>query len=267
MQPLTEIAARIGVSREHLSRCLRESWNDPPPPPVLDVSDDILVADALGYAGGVVCLLRTVERPATTWHFADAENAAGWYMAFERIRGSPRVIVSDHQKGLRLAAKQRFPDVPHQRCLAHIIRQAGSWITKHPQTSAGRTLRALALRLSSVHIEYEAWEWAALFERWQFHFKEFLREKTEGPNGARWYTHRYLRKTVSLLRGALPEMFTFTRTPQTPRTSNHVEGGLNAQLAERLQRHRGLLPERQRALVALFLTDWNKRHSSTRNIT
>lgn len=267
MQSLTEIAARIGVSRAHLSRCLRGSWNNPPSPPALDALDDILVLDARRVGDGVVCLLRTVERPSVTWRFAEVENAEGWYVALGQVYGSPRVIVSDHQKGLRLAAKQRFPAVPHQRCLAHIIRQAGSWITKHPKTPAGRMLRTLVLRLSGVQTEYEAREWTALFERWRLHFKEFLHEQTEGPNGTRWYTHRYLRKAVSLLHGALPEMFTFTLTPQTPRTSNHVEGGLNAQLAEHLQRHRGLPPDRQQTLVAFFLTNWNKRHSGTRNIT
>lgn len=264
---LAEIAARRAVSREHLSRRLREAWHEVPPPPVITSWDDVLVLDARGVGDGVVCLLRTVERPAVTWHFAPTENTEGWHTAFRLVRGEPRVLVSDQQKGLRLAAKRRFPDVPHQRCIAHIVRRAHSWITKRPKTCAGRMARVLVLHLSRVNTEDEARVWTALFERWWLHFKEFLNEKTEGPNGRHWYTHRYLRKAAALLRGALPEMFTFTVTPQTPRTSNHVEGGLNAQLAERLQRQRGLPPERQRALVAFFLTDWNKRHSCTRNIT
>ena len=267
MKPLAEIAKRIGVSREHLSRRLSLAWRTMPPSPVIVVEDDVLVLDALGYAGGVVCLLRTVERPAAAWHFADTENAEGWYAALGHVRGEPRVMVSDHQKGLRLAAKQRFPEVLHQRCIAHIIRRAQSWITRRPKTSAGKYLRRLVLHLASVRTEDGARAWTALFERWRIHFRVFLSETTEGQNGRRWYTHRYLRKTVSLLRGAVPEMFTFTLSPNTPRTSNHVEGGLNAQLAERLQRHRGLPPERQQALITFFLEDWNERKSCTRNIT
>ena len=99
------------------------------------------------------------------------------------------------------------------------------------------------------------------------HFKPFLSEKTEGPNGRWWYTHRYLRKAVSLVRGCTDEAFTFLIAPSVPKTSNHVEGGLNASLKEHLHRHRGLSTERQRALVALFLTDWNLKNSCTRNIT
>lgn len=267
LRPLREIAAGRQVSREHLSRCLHGVWHDAPLVAVIDADDDVLVLDALTVGNGVVCLLRTVERPRVAWHFAAIENADGWYAALGQVRGTPRVMVSDQQKGLRLGAKLRFPDVPHQRCLAHIIRQAGAWITKHPKTPAGRTLRIILRHLSSVQSEQEARAWSALFERWHAHFKDFINEKTEGHSGRRWYTHRYLRKAVSLLKGAIPGMFTFTVTPRTPRTSNHVEGGLNAQLSEHLQRHRGLPPERQRALVAFFLTDWNKRNSCTRNIT
>src|SRR3989344_4540512 len=54
------------------------------------------------------------------------------------------------------------------------------------------------------------------------HFKPFLSEKTEGPNGRWWYTHRYLRKAVSLVRGCTDEAFTFLIAPSVPKTSNHV---------------------------------------------
>lgn len=55
---LAEIAARRAVSREHLSRRLREAWHEVPPPPVITSWDDVLVLDARGVGDGVVCLSR-----------------------------------------------------------------------------------------------------------------------------------------------------------------------------------------------------------------
>ena len=266
LDELARVAKGQRVSREHLSRRLRDRWEDAPVPPLLDVQDDILVIDALSCGDGVAFVLRTVERPQATWEFGPRENAEGWYRALGNARGEPRAVVSDHQKGLRTAVKLRFPDTLHQRCQAHIVRQALIWITKRPKTPAGRTLRVLARRLSSVATQHEARQWSDTLDRWRMEFGPFLAEKTQGPSRW-WYTHKYLRRAAALLLGAIPEAFTFTIAPHVPKTTNHVEGGLNAQIKERLGRHRGLPPERQRALVAFFLADWNRRKSSKRNIT
>ena len=267
MESLSIIADRMGVSRGHLSRRLNQHWEEVSDAPNIDATDDVLVLDAISCGDGVAFILRTIDRPQATWGFASRENAEGWFAALQRVEGLPRALVSDHQKGLRLAASLVFPDIPHQRCQAHIIRQALLWITKYPKTLAGKTLRVLVLRLSRIERADEARMWVATFERWLEHFKPFLSEKTEGPNGRWWYTHRYLRKTMSLLRGCTDEAFTFLIAPSVPKTSNHVEGGMNAPLKEHLHKHRGLPDERQRALVALFLDEWNRKKLCTRNIT
>ena len=267
VRELADIGQSSGVSREHLSRRLHDRWLEAPSAPTLDVQDDVLVIDAISCGDGVAFVMRTVDRPAATWSFGPKENAEGWYEALASVRGEPRAIVSDHQKGLRLAARLRFPDIPHQRCQAHIMRQALTWITKRPKTLAGRTLRVLALRLSSVETEADARQWADTLKRWYREFKPFLDEKTLRADGHKRHTHRYLRRAAALLLGAVPEAFTFTIAPHVPKTSNHVEGGLNAQLKERLRRHRGLPSERQQALIAFFLDGWNRKNSSKRNIT
>jgi hypothetical protein len=71
-----------------------------------------------------------------------------------------------------------------------------------------------------------------------------------------------LRSARSHLNNALPYLFTFIiEVPGVPRTSSHVEGGVNARLKEqRIRRHRGLSFERKRAVAAFFLaskTDQN----------
>ena len=267
MLPLSKIAEGKGLSREHLSRRLNGCWEQVPDAPIIDATDDVLVLDALSCGDGVAFILRAIDHGQTTWGFAGQENAEGWFAAMQRVKGMPRALVSDHQRGLRLAASFVFPDVLHQRCQAHIIRQALLWITKYPKTLAGRTLRVLALRLSSIRREDDALMWIATLNRWHKHFKPFIDEKVEGPDGRKRYKHRYMRRATALMLGCVPEAFTFLLAPSVPKTSNHVEGGINANLKEHLHRHRGLPSERQRALVALFLDVWNRRNSCTRNIT
>ncbi|MHB8914121.1 MAG: transposase [Minisyncoccota bacterium] len=267
MLPLSDIAGEKGITREHLSRRLKERWSEVPPAPPIDATDDILVIDAISCGNGVAFIMRALDHAQATWGFAKKEDAEGWFVALQLVEGIPCALVSDHQKGLRSAASFVFPDVPHQRCQAHIIRQALIWITKYPRSLAGRTLRVLVLRLSRIEREDDALMWIATLNRWYKYFKPFLDEKTEGPDGRKQHKHRYLRRATALMLGCAPEAFTFLVAPSVPKTSNHVEGGMNADLKEHLHRHRGLPSERQRALVALFLNDWNRRNSCTRNIT
>jgi len=265
--PLSDIAKEKGLTREHVSRRLKERWDELPPAPTIDATDDVLVIDAISCGDGVAFIMRVLDHAQATWGFAKKEDAEGWFVALQLVEGIPRAIVSDHQKGLRSAASFVFIDVLHQRCQAHIIRQALTWITKYPRTLAGRTLRVLVLRLSRVVREDDALMWIATLNRWYKHFKPFLDEKTEGPDGRKQHKHRYLRRATALMLGCVPEAFTFLVAPSVPKTSNHVEGGMNADLKEHLHRHRGLPSERQRALIALFLGDWNRKKLCTRNIT
>lgn len=261
--PLSDIAKEKGFSREHLSRRLVDAWPSAPIAPMINVTDDVLVLDAISCGDGVAFILRAIDRGKATWGFAPKENADGWFLALQMVEGIPRAIVSDHQKGLRSAVSLVFPGVLHQRCQAHIMRQALTWITKRPKTLAGRTLRVLVLRLSKIEREDEALLWTATLNRWHKYFKPFLDEKTEGPDGRKQPTHRYLRRAAALMRGCVPEAFTFLVAPSVPKTSNHVEGGINSPLKERLKRHRGLPSERQRALVAFYLDDWNREKRAT----
>jgi hypothetical protein len=91
-------------------------------------------------------------------------------------------------------------------------------------------------------------------------------QSTTGRKRTWWYTHRNLRAARSLIRNALPHLFTFVRYPQIPRTTNHVEGGINSRLKELIHRHRGLSQDRKQVLVAQHLAQKN-RQKPPRNVT
>jgi hypothetical protein len=234
---------------------------------MIAISGDILILDAITCGDGVALIVRALESDRITWGFACRETRAAWEYVLLSVTGSPRAIVSDHQKGLRGAVRARFPGVAHQRCLAHVIQQSLLWITQQPKTDAGRLLRLIARDLGTVLTAQDAAVWVTQLEEWMRTYRTFLAERSVSPLGHSWYTHRYLRKAVTLLRGSVPEVFTFTRIPGVPRTSKHVEGGINARLKELLRRHRGLSSSQQQALVAFALSGWNAGRKTTRNDT
>lgn len=213
----------------------------------------------------IVLIARTPDDNGLAWHFAERECYKSWEVLLSRLADTPRGIVSDAQKGLKKAIRERFPNLPAQRCMAHVIRLALAWLTQRPKTSAGRTLRVLVTALPRVWSEDEARAWTALFLRWYIHHRPFLSERTASPDGhASWFTHKKLRQVVSLLRRSIPELFTYCIYPNIPRTTNHIEGGINAGIAEVVSRHRGLSSTQKKTAAALFLSKRRAR-KTTRN--
>lgn len=189
------------------------------------------------------------------WKFVATENLSTWYSFLCEIQGQPVGVVSDAQKGLLQAVALRFGDIPHQRCIAHIVRQARLWLTRHPKTDAGVELLALVNMLTSVRTRESSQKWCGAYQAWGEQWQEFLKERSYFDQSKRWwYTHRKLRAVRSLLTNALPHLFIHT-THDVPNTSNALEGGINSPLKFVFKEHRGMSVEHKKALVNLFLSE------------
>lgn len=200
------------------------------------------------------------------WDFAARENFDAWRAFLLRLKSrgaNPEFVVSDGQKGLLKAVRGVFPCAVTQRCVVHVHRQAMIWLTRNPKTAAGRELRLIVTALLLVRTAAQRDEWLESLRKWESRHANFLKERTYGDNGW-WYTHRKLRAVRSLLRNAAPDLFRYVDNPTVPRTSNHVEGGLNSRVKELLRSHRGLSKNQRLALVCWYL---DSRRKSTRNVT
>lgn len=202
----------------------------------------------------VVLIASDTER-VVHWKFVAAENLNSWYSFLCELEGRPVGVVSDAQKGLLQAVLLRFGDIPHQRCIAHIVRQARLWLTRRPKTDAGIELLALVNTLTDVRTKESAQEWCGAYQVWGERWHEFLKERSYFDQSKRWwYTHRKLRGVRSLLTNALPHLFIHI-AHDIPNTSNALEGGINSPLKFVFKEHRGLSVEHKKALVNLFLSE------------
>ena len=109
--------------------------------------------------------------------------------------------------------------------------------------------------------------WIRYLEAWEQTHGDFLKERayTDNPKPGKrkWrYTHERLRSAYRQLAKLLrdDQLFTYLdndllrRTGQPiPRTTNHVEGGINSQLRNKLKLHRGMSEDHQRRLVEWYL--------------
>jgi len=214
----------------------------------------------------LICRTMTAQ---VSWMFAERETLANWKTFLKRLP-MPDAVVIDGQKGLQAATQYLWPQSKIQRCMVHIERLARIKLTRHPKTSAGKELLILVQRLFSVHTKPQRNRWLCVYRRWEHRHTDFLKERSYGePQSGKkrtwWYTHRNIRATRSLIRNALPHLFTYIDHPHVPRTTNHVEGGVNSRLKELVHRHRGLAQDRKQVLVAEHLA--KKSAKPPRNVT
>jgi len=223
--------------------------------------------DGLYFADNNCVLISRTPDSVVNWMFVERENTTTW-TSFFKLHFQPQVIVIDGQRGLLKAVHDFWPDTNIQRCMVHIQRLALSRLTLHPKTLAGQQLRPLVLSLTHIRTRRQKRKWLGRYYQWRKKYEAFLKEKSQptNPNTKRkwWYTHKRLRSIRSLLNKSIPNLFYYVSHPNVPRSTNHVES-TNSTVKELLRIHRGLPPNRQRKMIALFLRSKTKK--PTRNVT
>lgn len=260
------IATKVGITLRGFRKRYRIYWDTEPRSPRWITPSTIVVLDGTSLlprqcvaliAYGLGCY------PQMSWVFAERETAAAWSIILARTP-PPQFVVCDGQKGLLRAIRMHWPNTTIQRCLIHVVRQSVAWITQRPQTRAGQQLLEIVRALPGVRTRRQKRRWLRKFRKWSRYYVRFLNARTAHPIDAKrwWYTHRKLRRARTLIERSLPHLFTYVRHPHVPRTSNHVEGGINARLHELFRAHRGLSLARKRVLTAYFLLSKLKQKST-----
>ena len=206
-------------------------------------------------------------RPVS-WLPVGREAYDSWHTFLRKLSWEglePSFVVCDAQRGLLKAIHEVWPKVHVQRCLIHVVRQSCIWLTQNPKTRAGRELLELVRALAGIRTKRQKRRWIRAFRYWDRRHEKFLKDRSYGSGGRWWYTHRKLRGTRSLLRNAIPDLFWFVSDPTIPRTSNHVEGGLNARLKELFRCHRGFSLTKKLALASWYLA-LRQGQKPTRNV-
>jgi len=160
-------------------------------------------------------------------------------------------ITSDGQKGLIKAVRAVYPNVIHQRCIVHIQRMSLAYLTRHPKTDAGIELRYLVKMLHKIETYHDRDLWIEYFNNWREKYDNFLKEKSESDSGRKWYTHKSLRKTRSLIKNALPNMFYYLDNYRIPKSTNGLETKFSY-LKNNLRIHRGLSNENRKNFVIWY---------------
>lgn len=168
----------------------------------------------------------------------------------------PHGAVSDWKGAIITAVASHFGSIAHQRCLAHVEREAKRLLPKHSPFAATLALRRIATLLMLLETPRDPKVWQAYLVRWEKRYGFMLKEKTIAPTGETrlwWYTHGNLRRAWRLLTHDQLPLFIFLTNALIPKTNNALEG-LNSNLKQKLGNHRGMSVERQASFLSWYMT-------------
>jgi len=210
---------------------------------------------------GVFLVHRDVTRRENLWwSFTLNESYASWYQDLSilgnHLDGShPSGVVSDWKRGLIQAVLMAFGDIPHQRCLAHVVREAMILLPKGSPFLATRRLRDIAKALRRIKTEDDVKAWKQALTAWGYLYGDMLTEKTKALATSTkkwWYTHGNLRSGWRLLTADTDSFFLFLAVKGLPKTNNSLEG-VNRNMKGKIGVHRGLTTAFQVSLLSWIM--------------
>jgi len=237
-------------------------------PPTLTKTNDPWV---LGIDGkwlrrqGVVMIYRDVTHHENLfWSFHASESYEAIHTDLQTLtrllsNHSPSGIISDWKGAIVAAVSNFLPNTPHQRCLAHVVREAKRFLPKRSSFRAVFVLREIAKELPYIKTEKEARDWKAELIEWEMAYGHLLKERTfsqteQTKTGFKWwYTHGNLRRAWHLLTNDWYPFFVHLDHPLLPNTNNSIEG-VNSQLKNKLLNHRGMKTLQQVSFLFWYLS-------------
>ncbi len=235
-QTAVQLAAAYGCSRQTILRHLKKAAPKAQfaAPKCANV---VMDTTYFGHRFGVMVLFDSISGKALSVTEVKNETNALYAQAIGSLKAKGieiQSIVCDGRKGL----PQLFPDIPVQLCHFHQVKTVGRYLTRNPQTAAGKELWYLALSLkSSRRADFES-SLKAWFER----HKDFLNERTRNPEtGRSHHAHPRLRSAYFSLKRNMGNLFVFEEYPNLniQNTTNLLDGAF-AGLKRHLECHHGM---------------------------
>lgn len=192
--------------------------------------------------------------------YISKENLIESQGLFEELREQglkPVYAVIDGHKQVRRSLERVWPEIQVQRCLYHIQSEGMRWLRTHPKTEAGKELRYLLSKLCEIKNHQEKNQFINDFENWKQKHLEFINNL---PNIS--VAYKDLRRTVSLITHAMPDMFRYLEDKNIDSTTNKLEG-LFSRLKAAYRKHRGLTKQNKIQYLNWYCYFHNLKISNT----
>lgn len=201
---------------------------------------------------GVVMIYRGVTSGENLWWSWQKSESyehlmEDFYQLFLLVGKTALVGVISDWKGAFVSLKEAFfPSVPHQRCLAHLVREGKRLLPAGSPFYFTLELRQIFQEIIFIQDPSAYFDWSQKLDGWLENYQSLLKVRSVNPDTKHgwWYTHGNLRRAVRLLTKNQDSLFVYLHHPLVPKTNNSLEG-VNSQLKRKLGSHRGINHQQQ----------------------
>ncbi len=173
-------------------------------------------------------------------------SAIHWFKTLKDRGLEPLVFTLDGEQSMLRAIHFTWPHVKTQRCLYHIQHEGCRWLRSYPQLEAGKKLRRLLLGLTAIRSVKNRNQFLYSYKNWLLHYQSFVLSL---PTNIK--ANLDLKRTITLLRNALPDMFHYLMDPNIHSTTNALEGW-HSQIKRAYRQHAGLIQKHKIQFLKWF---------------
>lgn len=263
-QTITDIASASGHSERQLRRWFDEYLDKVPPWTVQRRKGIRMLIDGtwLDRDHCLIVYRDNTSKSTIFYRFAADEKEDEIIkdlQAFKRLRLNIVSFTTDGAEDIIRAIRYAYPHTTRQRCVVHIERECLTWLTQHPKTAAGITLRRLVCMIANIKTNNDRLFWIKELNKWHENYEEFIKQKSVNKEtGELTYTHDSVRRAYIHLHRAVPHMFNYIADPGTPNNTNGLESFFG-HLKDNLRIHRGMSLEHRDNFVKWYLFFANEK--------
>ena len=254
-QTLSEIAERHGLSVSTVQRRMREVYTTRI---VSKYKEVVILMDATywGRNFGVLLIVDAYRKRLLWRKFLDKkETIADYLEGIEWLKEHGFTILGIVCDGLRGLA-QSLTRYRVQYCQFHQVKTVDEYLTKNPQTDAGKQLQKIAHLL--CHTDKESF--VGMLEMWYARWGEWLKQRSlDRKTGKKTYTHCRVRSAYFSMKRNMKWLWTyydFSDVPM-PNTNNILEA-INLDLKTKLRVHNGMNRRHRKLFIdEYFRLKWN----------
>lgn len=187
--------------------------------------------------GCLINLMNSIDQKIISHIYTQKEgfyNVSSWFYGLKEKGLNPEYITMDGERSVIRAMKTIWPNIKIQRCLYHIQREGMRWLRTYPKTQAGRDLRYLLSSICTIKSLLGKDLFIQSFKSWLNKYKSFVASLSNTV-----IAYKDLKKTITLINSAIPDMFHYLYNQNIHSTTNALES-FHSRLKADYRRHRGL---------------------------
>jgi hypothetical protein len=247
------------LQRRTFNRKTTWCWDENPVITSVDIDSNFIVVDTTYLDRNLGIMVVRNDEFVLNFRWCKSENYEDYYELLKPLK-EPQFLICDGNAGLVKAAGGLWKNIGIQRCLFHIQLNAKAKLGQRSPYKAVQDFRQHILKISTIDTIRKSKNWCIKFEDLCEKHKSFFDEKNAiidyetGEILQEIRKHKKPYSMINMIRKLQKKGQLFLHLEhEIPKTSNLVEGGINARMKELIRCHRGLTVEKRKLICEWYL--------------